>query len=489
MRTKEIWSRFFFILALLTTSTLQAVKTATPIKHLVVIFQENRTFDHYFATYPYAQNNPGETPFQPSKNTPAVNGLSASMLMLNPNAVQPFRLAPSQANTCDPDHLYRALQEACNAGLMNLFVETTGSFCSPESIVMGYFDGNTVTALWNYAQYFAMSDNCSTTVISPSTIGAINLVSGQTHGAIPNVVISDIIKVIDGTIIQDIDPLYDKCSASPTVELSGINIGNLLNAKGVTWGWFQGGFANCSLQHMGPNNLVKDYVAHHNPFQFYQSTSNPEHLPPTSPKMVGKNDQANHLYDIADFWAAAEEGNIPSVSFIKAPAYQNGHARNSTPLLEQTFLVSTINKLQTYPQWKNMAVIILYDDSGGWYDHVTPPLFNQSQIPGMDSFADGANPPLGGYQGRPAYGLRIPFLVISPWAKENYVDQTQLDQTSVLRFIEDNWNLGRIGDFSFDAYAGSIQNMFNFKKRNLRYLMLNPNNGSIVHRSKGLEDN
>lgn len=466
--------------------------TLTPIKHLVVIFQENRTFDHYFGTYPYAQNNPGETPFFARKNTPSVNGLSWPLITLNRNLVPPFRLSPLIAaqDTNDPNHDYTALQLACHAGLLDLFVEATGNTCQPPGIVMGYFDGNTVTALWHYAQYFAMSDNFHTTNIGQSTVGAINLISGQSHGTIPENITSGSTPIaIQGTLVNDTDPTFDQCSQpSQTVQLTGINVGNLLNAKGVTWGWFQGGFANCSASHAGAGGrVVADYVAHHNPFQYYRSTSNPLHLPPTSPQMVGKTDQANHLYDIEDFWAAAKAGNVPAVSFFKAPAYQDGHAGYSNPLLEQQFLVSLINRLQLLPQWKEMAIILAYDDAGGWYDHQMPTIINQSQ-----TYADalvspgsaGNIPPLGGYQGRVAYGSRVPFILISPWAKSNFVDHTLIDQTSVLRFIEDNWQLGRIGNYSFDAFAGSLLEMFNFKRPKVRYLFLDPDNGLIVSKSK-----
>lgn len=456
-------------------------ETTTPIKYLVVIYQENRTFDHYFGTYPYAENNPGETPFYPRPSTPAVNGLSGALLQINQNLVQPFRLAPSQVNTCDPRHSYTSLQQAYDAGLMDMFVQVTGMRCPNPQDPMGYFDGNTVTALWNFAQYFAMSDNFHTTTIGPSTIGAINLISGQTHGALPSPTANSIVQ---GTMINNVEPKYDMCAdlTDPIGEMTGRNVGDLLNARNITWGLFQGGFADCSQTHMGPNGPVEDYVPHHNPFQYYRSTSNPLHLPPASVDMIGYTDQANHNYDLADFWAAACNHSLPAVSYLRAPGYLNGHAGNSTPLLEQEFLVATINRLQKLPQWKDMAIIIAYDDPGGWYDHEMPPIINQSQLPQDALVAPGnagSNPPLGGYQGRPGYGQRVPLLVISPWAKENFVDSTLTDQSSILHFIEDNWKLGRIGDYSFDAYAGSFMNMFDFCKRHDRRIFLDPSTGAI----------
>ncbi len=129
-----------------------------------------------------------------------------------------------------------------------------------------------------------------------------------------------------------------------------------------------------------------------------------------------------------------------------------------------------------------MAIIITYDDSGGLYDHEPPILINDSQLTIYDVFSGhglaGSKYPLGGYQGRPSYSQRVPFLLISNLAKQNFVDHTLTDQTSIIRFIEDNWNLGRIGDYSFDSFAGSLMNMFYFKKRELRHLFLNQNNGT-----------
>jgi len=493
---KKFYLATFFILTTLFHSSTYSsshscshepvTPTTTPIKHLVIIFQENRSFDHYFGTYPFAENNPGETPFLPRRGTPTVNGLAGGIVNNNQNLAAPFRLTPFQGanDPNDPVHKYTNLQTALDSGMLDQFVQANGISCTPPSIVMGYYDGNTVTALWNYAQYFTLSDNYHSTNIGASSVGVLNLVSGQVHGvtppSLPNL-------ISQGTLINDVDPFFDKCSGSPTCQLSGINVGNLLNDKGVTWGFFQGGFADCSASHIGPEGAVIDYIPHHNAFQYYASTSNPDHLPPSSLSMVGKTDQANHLYDIDVFWAAADIGNVPSVVILRAPAYQDGHPGHSTPMLEQQFLAETVNRLQKLPQWKDMAIIIAYDDSGGWYDHEMPPIVNQSQIPNDNLTAPGHvgnNPPFGGYQGRPAYGYRLPYLLISPWAKENFVDNTLIDQTSILRFIEDNWNLGRIGNFSFDELAAPIVQMFDFKKRKLRYLFLDPKTGRIIFNSQ-----
>jgi phospholipase C len=126
------------------------------------------------------------------------------------------------------------------------------------------------------------------------------------------------------------------------------------------------------------------YSPHHEPFQYYVSTANPHHLSPKPRDIIGKTDQANHQYDLIDFWNAAEIGNLPAVSFLKAAAYQDGHSGYSNPLDEQTFLVDTINHLQKLAEWNSTAVIIAYDDSDGWYDHVMPPIVSQSNDPKYD---------------------------------------------------------------------------------------------------------
>ncbi len=454
-------------------------KTTYPISHVVVIFQENVSFDHYFATYPKALNAAGEARFEAKPDTPKVNGLNETLLTSNPNSLQPKRLDRGHAATADQDHEYQAEQKAFDHGLMDKFVQSTGT---PEhgfpTTVMDYFDGNTVTALWNYAQNFSMSDNFYGTVTGPSTPGALNLISGQTHGAFPEIPGA----VFQGTDISDVDPTGDIASRAPTFAMTGKNVGDLLNAKGITWGWFEGGFKDPRNGHIGANGSpTKDYIPHHEPFQYYASTANPDHKPPTSVAAIGHTDQANHQYDITDFWQALDAHNLPAVSYLKAPAYQDGHAGYSSPLLEQTFLVETINRLMKSPYWAHVAIIISYDDSDGWYDHAMPPTVNQSQTR-YDVFTrngqSGTNPPLGGYQGRFGYGPRLPFLVISPFAKQNFVDHTISDQSSILRFIEDNWKLGRIGDYSFDALAGSLLNMFDFfSEHHAHRLILDPNTG------------
>jgi phospholipase C len=501
----------------------------TPIRHLVVIFQENHAFDAYFGVYPVALNPPGQPAFHARARTPSVNGLDPTLIERNPNSSRPFRIDRSDSYTCDQDHEYTAEQKARNGGLMDQFVRfdaqapfNARQFCHKSAAgqwdtVMGYFDGNTVTALWNYAQHFALGDNSFATMTGQSTRGALNLTAGDNYGALcgPQTAVHGAVPECGGpaastttpapgngalgTFVNDTDPYWDVCSQGSPAALTGRNIGDMLTAAGVTWGWFQGGFAldgdgKCGASHaleafdravgVDPRTdslRFADYVPHHNPFQYFASTANPRHLPPTSLAMVGRTDQAKHLYDIGWFWKAARAGHLPAVSFLKAPAYQNGHPGNSNPLDEQEFLVRTLNALQRLPEWRSMAVIIATDDSDGWYDHVMPPIVNQSNTPldfhcGERSDGPGA---------RCGYGPRLPLLAISPYARENYVSHALTDQTSILRFIEDNWLGGeRVSEMSFDRIAGSLADLFDFSAPVMRRLLLDPATGLPVRAGK-----
>ncbi len=358
--------------------------------------------------------------------------------------------------------------------------------------VMDYYDGNTVTGLWNYAQHFAMSDNSFGTTYGPSTPGALNVTVGNTYptlcaantgttapgGGDPDVYdAAGNVKACPGglstlasggssvgsgtgTMVSDADPYFDAC-ANGTISAAqgGRNVGDLLNDKSVTWGWFEGGFSSpnyvpgrqntfdastiCRGNHYNigagaakagqpctvstPAQPIDafctlDYSPHHEPFQYFASTSNPQHLPPTSIDKIGKQDRANHQYDLKDFWSAVDSGNMPAVSYLKAERAEDGHAHNSSPLDEQRFLVQTINHLQQRPEWDSTMVAILWDDSDGWYDHALAPLTTQSHT-GLDTMTNPgqcgttASQVPAGQQARCGLGPRLPLLIVSPFAQ------------------------------------------------------------------------
>ena len=574
--------------------------TTTPIRHVVVIFGENISFDHYFGTYPNAANNDGQT-FHARPGTPSVDGLSDSLLTNNPNVSNPQRLdsspiglagSPGGQLTCDQDHNYTDEQKAFDAGAMDKFVETLGSAfgtlpgtatpCSSlKNVVMDYYDGNTVTGLWNYAQHFAMSDNSYSTTFGPSAPGAINLVSGNTGGVDtlhevngptvgPN---SDLIG--DGvggqSLTGDAQPYWDDCSTRDAVAMSGRNIGDELNDAGLSWGWFQGGFSPTTpfataaaapeIGHAGqstatfipdefkgnftgkvtpagasnqglcnavhavgtafganlsniptsdPYGTKDDYIAHHEPFQYYASTANPHHLPPASLSSIGRDtqsyvdgvpefDTANHNYDMSDFDSLVSAiqsdelppSALPAVSFLKAPGYQDGHAAYSDPADEQAFVVKETNALMRTPDWPHTAVIVLYDDSDGWYDHADPGVQNPSNTAAdVPNCTTAGGTPLASEQGRCGFGPRQPLLVISPFARENAVDHNLSNQASIINFVEYNWGLSSISgsadqiQSSVDAAEGvpfDLAGLFQFRGPRDQRLILDPATGQPTH--------
>jgi phospholipase C len=515
------------------STTLYRGSTSTPIKHLVVLFDENESFDHYFGTYPYATNTDG-TKFVAKPGTPTVNGLYTKitksgpvgpLLTNNPNEYNPQRLTNSEALTSDQNHGYTPEEKAEDGGKMDQFVQNTESStpaagCAPEycppGIVMDYYDGNTTTALWNYAQNYSMSDNNWDTTFGPSTPGALNVISGDTQGAsaltptwssTPSQPATSS-AVNGGSMNGDVDPYYDECSDSNHTTtgalgvMSGENIGNLLNASHVTWGWFQGGFAPTSTNANGAvcgatsDNIAgianSEYSPHHNPFQYYASTANPDHLAPSSLKEIGYTDQANHQYDLSYFSDALSGkggAQLPSVSYLKAPESEDGHPGYSDPLDEQKFLVNTINSIEESKYWASTAIVITYDDSDGWYDSVAPTIVNGSNDATQDAaICTSVAVTVGSTNDRCGYSQRLPFVVISPYTRENYVSNNETNTASVVNFIEDNWLHGERIPNSFDATSGSLDahgGVLDFNvKPHFTPLILNPTTGAVVSGSK-----
>ena len=504
---------------------------------------------------------------------------------------------------------------------MDQFVQSvgTGSGNSPfgtpcvAAQVMDYYDGNTVTALWNYAQHFSMSDNSFDTEFGPSAPGAIDVVSGDTGNVdtepahmvnSPSIATStapnaDLTPDGKGgyALTSDAQPYWDDCSTRDAVALTGTNIGDELSQAGLSWGWFQGGFRptesyqdalsavnaagqptstfiadqfkNAGFQnnvaHSSNQGLCDavhpvgvafgytadhplmsgstaqfkdDYIAHHEPFQYYETTANPHHLTiatdgsgndkvhgPDSLSSIGTDTQSftgkygdgpqfdtpNHNYDSSDFdqlVAAINDGKLPgsalpAVTFLKAPGYQDGHAAYSDPADEQAWVVKEVNALEQTPEWSSTAVLVNYDDSDGWYDHVYSGVTNPSASP-ADNLTNttlgkiksgnetsglcGSGTPLAGQNGRCGFSSRLPMIAISPCAAPDTVDHNLSDQASVVNFIEYNWHLPSIpGSFdqaleSTDASEGipfDLAGLFDFSNCNQPALTLDPVTGQI----------
>lgn len=423
------------LLAAVAPAAPAAPAAKTSIKHLVVIFQENHSFDGYFATYPKALNPPGQPAFRVRPGTHSVNGLTPTLIERNPNAAKPFRIDRLQSYTCDQDHEYSSELKARNGGLMDQFVRFDAQppfndrqFCAKTPAgqwytVMGYFDGNTVTAYWTYAQYFAMSDNHFATMAGQSTRGALNLTSGDSYGVLcapPTSVYGAVPECggpvsstarpaktngVIGTFTDDTDPYWDVRSQGPTAALTGRNIGDLLTTAGVTWGWFQGGFELDASGKCSSSTRWRRSIAQRESTR--ARTSSPS---PTTCRITTRS------------------------SISPRPPTRKTCRR---------------------PRWR-------------WWARPT----RRSTC---------TTPSGSGKPRARAIRPRLPLLVISPYAKENYVSAALTDQTSILRFIEVNWLDGeRISDISFDRIAGMLDDLFDFTRPVVRRVFLNPATGLRV---------
>ena len=527
------------------TATAKAVPT-TPIQHVVVIFQENVSFDHYFATYPNATNSSGQ-PFYPAKGTKSVNGLSGSLLTANPNGANPRRLDPavtSDVLTCDQDHDYTDEQSAFDNGAMDKFVADTGTGSGngptgqpcQASDVMNYYDGNTVTGLWNYAQHFAMSDNSFGTTFGPSSPGAINLASGDTGGVSRAIkgAATDGDVVADGkggySLISDAQPFYDDCSTRDAAALSGHQHRRPAELGRAELGLVPGRLpAGRALLRRGRHHpLVRPGVGfagegrlprqpsrrrrprwhrpvgdegrlHPAPRAVPVLRVDGQPAPPGAGLAVGHRHRHGHARQVRHgqppvrherlrlarcrhpLRQRCRPAHCQRSASSRRPGYEDGHAAYSDPIDEQNFVVDEINALEQTPDWSSTAVIVAYDDSDGFYDHVFSGVRNPSQteadtLTGANQCGTGTDY-LGGEQGRCGLGPRLPLLVISPWAKSNFVAHNVTDQSSITKFIEQNWNLGHIPG-SFATVAGSINTMFDFHHGGSNpVLYLNPATG------------
>jgi phospholipase C len=346
-------------------------------KHIIVIFQENRSFDHYFGLFVPAAG----------QRIDGLNPLPASACQGLPQVCA----STIKTESADPVHEYRTMLEEFHDGAMDRYVAVGG----PKT--MGHYDDESVGVLWDLARQYALADHWFQPMFGPSTPQHLFLVAATSGGVYG-------------------DPAYGRCTKG-TASLDVPNIGDRMTAAGVSWRWYSEGLANCTN------------VAHHQAFQYFPSTG-------VSPNLV----------DLSEFSADLRSGKLPQVSYLKSTR-NNEHAP-ATVKRQQQWLRQTIEEVQTSPDWRDTVIILTYDESGGWYDHVPPPVVNTT-----------AN--------ERGLGPRVPALVISPYSKRGYVSHVQYDHTSILRFMEWNFRLQPLNDR--DARANNLLDFFDFSRRSARF--------------------
>ena len=205
-------------------------------------------------------------------------------------------------------------------------------------------------------------------------------------------------------------------------EQTAPTIGDRLSDQNVSWAWYSGGWNTAVLGHAGPL-----FQFHHQPFAYYANFAD------------GTPGRADHLKDEQDFYTDVVGGKLPAVTFIKPLGPDNEHPGYATLLTGQQHVADLVSTIQNSKYWSDTAIIITYDEHGGRWDHVAPPV--------IDKWGP---------------GLRVPTIVISPFAKKGFVDHTQYDTTSILKLIEARWNLQPLG--TRDAATGDLSTAFDFSQ-------------------------
>jgi phospholipase C len=357
----------------------------TPIRHLIVILQENHTFDNYFGTYP------------------GVDGLSTGVKMpidpANPEAgyVEPFHIGNYPIT--DLSHSASTFSAQFDQGKMDGFVSALNKLKQNGKLSMGYYNGEDIPYYWNLADQYVLFDRFFSSAKDGSFANHMYWVA-----AVPPV--SDNVRSNNNAYDQ-IPTIFDR-----------------LQEKGISW---------------------KFYVQNYDPTITYRNLGNRGNresqviwVPLLNiNRFIDDPTLTSHIVDLNTYYQDLKDGTLPSVVYI-APSGASEHPPGSIDT-GQRFVKTLIQELMRSPEWSSSAFLLLYDDWGGWYDHVSPPQVDQA-----------------------GYGLRVPGILVSPYARKGVVDHTQLDFTSVLKFIEDNWGITPLAQR--DATANDFLTAFDFNQ-------------------------
>ena len=457
-----------FALAALSSLPAQAAKAPNKpvgldrIQTVVVLYGENRSFDNLYGLFPgangiaqaTAENGlvQRERDGSPMATLPPVWQKGSKPDPLYPTAMQngPFRIDAAPVNlpltvaTRDLTHRFYQNQIQINGGKNDMFAAVSDAGALP----MGYYDGSSLP-LWRIAREYTLADNFFMGAFGGSYLNHIWLAcactpqfpeapekmrsrldadgrlmlkpdspakasDGAPHfqdGAISP----------DGYTINTVQPSYQPSGAAPAkggdpaLAAPAENplppqtlktIGDTLSDKKVTWKWYAGGYDAALKDRKQIYDGDINFQPHHQPFNYFLRFA------------PGTRDRALHLKDEADMLADIKAGKLPQVSFYKPPGKVNEHPGYANVMQGDMHLADIVAKLKASPQWKHMAIIITYDENGGFWDHVAPPK------------GDRWGP-----------GTRIPAIIISPYAKKGYVDHTPYDTTSILQFLTHRFKL------------------------------------------------
>ena len=377
-----------------TVTVPMAGTTNSPISHLIIVMMQNHSLDNLFGTFPGA------------------NGLNATLPSYHQvdaagNTVSPTRI--TSLSTADLDHNQSVYSGSWDGGKMDKFAFEEGD------LAMQYYDASLsglatdkksygISTVWNYAKQYALADNFFMSAMNSEPAQELYMVAATVHNNHNSSAL----------------PFYDPCSAveqqaqgagTISVPMTEINVGDQLTAKQISWAYAEINFDTSQ------NGTCEDYVPQEEPFQYFTTTANSEHT---------------QNFTMASFQDMLASGTLPSVYWIQPDGAKDMHPGAGNILDGVEFLDNIVQAVKKSGEWQGTAIIVLWDESGGWYDHAPPP-----QLSGTDPAT------LPGGQG---LGMRVPVMIISPHAKTHYISHQQMDFVSILRFIQWNWNLGEIQD-------------------------------------------
>jgi phospholipase C len=422
-------------------STAPKAGDISKINHIVVIYLENHSFDNLYGEFAGAEGlSAAGGAFKQISATgsaystlPQVNG---SPIPTNlPNS--PFNIdtyVPASTATRDLVHRYYQEQMQIDGGKMDKFAQVSDA----QGLSMGYYHTAGLPLAAEAAKY-TLADHFFHSAFGGSFLNHIFLIAAAAP-VFPNAP-SSIVAVLDasGTLVTDgavtpdgyavntsftVNNPHPSTSAANTLVPNQTipTIGDRMDDASVSWAWYSGGWNDALAGHADPL-----FQYHHQPFAFFAKWAD------------GTAAKAQRLKDEADFMAAAAAGTLPAVSFVKPLGANNEHPGYTDLMTGENHTMQLINAVRNGPNWKDAAIIITYDEHGGFWDHVAPPV--------VDKWGPGA---------------RVPALIISPYARKGFVDHTQYETVSILSFIESRYHLTPLN--SRDAKAGNLTNAFDFSQ-------------------------
>lgn len=408
------------------------------LQHVVVIYLENHSFDNLYGSFPGANGlaNAGARATQ-------VDGSGNPFPTLPQTGTSPFpttlangpfditQFVPADMKIPDLVHRYYQEQLQIDGGRMDKFALISDA----KGEVMGFYPTATLPLAAEAAKY-TLCDNFFHAAFGGSFLNHIWLIAARTPvfpNAPANVVATFDARgnlVSDGFVTPDgfdVNTSFSVNAPHPAVPATQLvpnqtfpTIGDRLSARKISWAWYSGGFAGALAGHPDPL-----FQFHHQPFVYFFNYRD------------GTAAKAQHLLDETQFFAAAQAGTLPAVSFVKPLGPDNEHPGYADMVTGEQHVLDLINAVRNGPEWAHTAIIITYDEHGGFWDHVAPPV--------VDRWGPGS---------------RVPTIIISPLAKRHNVDHHRYDTTSILALIEHRWGLAPLTDR--DAHANDLTAAFDF---------------------------